>query len=91
MRPPFLKLFASILGFVLVGTPLVAYLWDTLTWLMAGHVNGRRLAIAAVAGLLFAALLRLLMRAVWQWEGAGAGAGAHETIAETSPSGRIRG
>jgi Na+-driven multidrug efflux pump len=89
MRLPFLKLFASILGFVLVGTPLVAYLWDALNRLMAGHVHGRRLAIAAVAGLLFAALLRLLMRAVWQWEGAGAG--AHETAAETSPSGRIHG
>jgi hypothetical protein len=88
MRLPFLKLFASILGFVLVGTPLVAYLWDALNRLMAGHVNARRIAIAAVAALLFAALLRLLMRAVWRWEGVGAA--AHETAAQTSPSGRTR-
>jgi hypothetical protein len=85
MRLPFLKLFASILGFVLVGTPLVAYLWDALNRLMAGHVNARRIAIAAVAALLFAALLRLLMRAVWRWE-----AGTPETAAQTSPSGGTR-
>ncbi len=90
MRLPFLKLFASILGFVLVGTPLVAYLWEVLNQLMAGHVNGRRVAVAAVAGLLFAALLRFLMRAVWHWEGAGARAGAHETAAETLLSGGTR-
>jgi hypothetical protein len=88
MRLPFLKLFASILGFVVVGTPLVAYLWDALNRLLTGHILGRRLAIAAVAGLLFATLLRLIVRAVWQWEGAGAG--AHETAAEISRSGRIR-
>jgi asparagine N-glycosylation enzyme membrane subunit Stt3 len=69
MRPSFLKLFGSILGFVLVGTPLVAYLWETLNQLMAGHFNGPRVAIGAVAALVLAALLRFLARSVWRWEG----------------------
>jgi hypothetical protein len=69
MRLPFLKLVASILTFVLVGTPLVVSVWDALNRLLAGHVEGGRLAIAAVAALLFAALLRFLARTVWQWEG----------------------
>lgn len=82
MRLPFLKLFPPILGFVLVGTPLVAYLWDGLSQLMAGHFQGRRLAVTAAAALLFVILLRLLARAVWQWEG------LHETAAETPRPGR---
>jgi hypothetical protein len=68
MRLSFLQLFGSILGFVLVGTPLVGYLWETLNRLMAGHFEGRRVAIALVGTVLLAALLRLLARSLLQWE-----------------------
>jgi UPF0716 family protein affecting phage T7 exclusion len=68
MRLPALQIATSLLGFVLIGTPLVAYLWDTLNRLMAGHVEGPRLALAVVAGLLLAGLLRLLVRVLWRWE-----------------------
>ena len=83
MRPSFLKLFGSILGFVLVGTPLVAYLWEILNQLMAGHFNGRRVAIAVVAAFVLAALLRFLARSVWRWEG------TREAVPEAPASGRI--
>jgi hypothetical protein len=87
MRLSFLKLFASIVGFVLVGTPLVAYLWDALNRLMTGTIDGRRLAIGAVAALSFAAYLRLLMLVLWRWEGTG----GHQTTPDSALSGRTRG
>lgn len=65
---PFVKLFGSILGFVLVGTPLLALVWDAVNQLMAGHVDGRRVAIGAAGIVLFALLLRVLARAVWRWD-----------------------
>jgi hypothetical protein len=68
MRLSFLQLFGSILAFVLAGTPLVAYLWEALNRLMAGHFEGRQVAIALVSTILLAALLRLLARSLWQWE-----------------------
>jgi hypothetical protein len=83
MRLSFPKLFGSILGFVLVGTPLVAYVWETLNQLMAGHFNGRRVAIGAVAALVLAALLRFLARSVWRWEE------TREAMPEAPSSGRI--
>jgi hypothetical protein len=64
----FMKLFGLILGFVLLGTPLAAVVWDTLNQLMAGHVDGRRIGIGAVGIVLLAILLRLLARAVRSWD-----------------------
>ncbi|HEY7636950.1 MAG TPA: hypothetical protein VH763_15480 [Gemmatimonadales bacterium] len=68
MRLSFLRLFGSILGFVLVGTPLVAYVWETLNRLLAGHFEGRQFAVAVLGALLLAALLRFLARTLWRWE-----------------------
>jgi hypothetical protein len=68
MRLPFLQIAGSLLGFVLIGTPLVACVWDALNRLMAGHVEPPRLALAVVAGLLLAALLRFLVRVFVRWE-----------------------
>ncbi|HEX2450708.1 MAG TPA: hypothetical protein VHJ69_06195 [Gemmatimonadales bacterium] len=81
MAPAFPTLFASILGFVLIGTALVALVWDMLNQLMTGHVDVRRVATGAVGIFLLAVLLRLLARAVWRWEGRG------ERAAERMPSG----
>jgi hypothetical protein len=83
MRLSFLKLFGAILGFVLIGTPLVAYVWNTLNQLMAGHFDGRQVAIGAVAAVALAALLRALAQSVWRWEA------AREAMPEAPASGRI--
>ena len=57
--------------FVLVGTPLVAYLWDTLNHLFAGIIEPVRLVGLLPAGFFFYLLLRAMARAVEGWHGAG--------------------
>jgi hypothetical protein len=44
-------------GMVLLGIPLVAYLWESLNQLLAGHVNGRRLLVSLPLAAALAALL----------------------------------
>lgn len=56
--------------FVIIGTPLVAYIWETLNLLVAGHVDLVRLAIALPATALLAGVLVLLSRSISRWEGA---------------------
>lgn len=63
------KLIAGIAAFVLVGFPLVAYLWETLNQLMAGVVRPGRLALSLPLLLIFAGVLVMLARAVRRWEG----------------------
>jgi hypothetical protein len=51
-------------GFVLLGTPLVAYIWESTHLALAGHLTARRFAVsvplaAALAGLLWAGARRL--------------------------------
>lgn len=57
-QPSALKLAFAILALFIVGTPIVAYLWQTLNTLMAGHIEARRLLIAVPV---FALLLLLLV------------------------------
>lgn len=57
----------AILLLVLVGGPLVAYLWETLNRLMAGFVEPVRLLIALPVLVLFALLLRFVARLVERW------------------------
>jgi hypothetical protein len=66
------RLVAGIGLFVLLGTPLVAYLWDTLNRLFAGIVEPVRLLIAIPAAILFYLLLRAMARAVQAWQSPGA-------------------
>lgn len=62
------KLLLLILLFALLGTPLVAYLWDTLNELVALHVNPVRLLIAIPVLLVFIGLLKLLAIQVRRWD-----------------------
>lgn len=62
------KLIAGIAAFVLVGFPLVAYLWETLNQLMAGDVRPGRLALSLPLLLILAGVLVLLSRTVLRWE-----------------------
>jgi hypothetical protein len=55
--------------FVLVGVPLVAYLWETLNRLFAGQFEPLRLGIALVAAVAFFLLLKFLARTLTGWEG----------------------
>ena len=45
--PVFLTLAATIL----IGVPLLAYVWETLNRVFAGHFDGRRIAITVPVGL----------------------------------------
>lgn len=47
---------------VVAGTPLLAYVWETLNQVLAGHVDGRRLLITAPLAALLAALLFVAAR-----------------------------
>jgi len=49
---------------VLIGTPIVAVLWETLNELLAGEVNTRHVALAVPAALIAVFLTRLLARTV---------------------------
>lgn len=62
------KLIIGILIFVLIGFPLVAYLWLTLNDLLAGDVFPQQLAIALPLLLAFIGWLIILSRVVRRWE-----------------------
>lgn len=62
------KLILGIGLFVLLGFPLVAYLWETLNQLMGGEVHAGRLLLSLPAVLLLAGLLLVLGRTVRRWE-----------------------
>jgi hypothetical protein len=65
-RIQMLRLIAAILVIVMMGTPLVAYLWETLNQLLAGQVDWTRLAISlpvlALSILLFRVMTRIAER-----------------------------
>ncbi|HEX6308046.1 MAG TPA: hypothetical protein VFZ69_07655 [Longimicrobiales bacterium] len=64
--------------FVLLGTPLVAYIWETLNRLFAGILEPVRLLIAIPALALFYLLLRFMARTVHAWETARASSGRED-------------
>lgn len=67
--PRLARLIGRIALFVLVGTPMVAYLWETLNVLLSGRVEPGRLGMSLVVLALFAALLTFLSRAIHALEG----------------------
>lgn len=67
-RGPEAGLMGVMLLFVLVGAPLVYYLWTTLNELLAGHIDTTRLAISIIVLLIFLGLLSILTRSIRRWE-----------------------
>lgn len=65
------KLVGMMGVYVVVGFPLVWYLWETLNEVLAGQFRGTRLAIAFGAALLLLGLLILLARSVQRWDRVG--------------------
>lgn len=63
------RLVGGMLLFVVLGTPLVAYVWESLNQLFAGHVDAGRLALTVPAALILAGLLTLFARTIRGWEG----------------------
>lgn len=61
-------LIAAMLAFVIVGAPMVWYLWTTVNELLAGHINGGRLGISIIVLLIFLGLLNILTRSIRRWE-----------------------
>ena len=61
-QPQTLKLAASVLLLFVVGTPIVAWLWETLNHLLSGHVEPLRLLIAVPVGGVLYLILKLVAR-----------------------------
>jgi len=68
-RIPTSRLVAGIGVFVILGTPLVGYLWYTLNDVLAGVFQPIRILIAVPVAILFYLLLRLMASRVNAWEG----------------------
>ena len=67
--PRLFRLIGLIALFVALGTPMLAYLWETLNVLMSGRVEPVRLGIAVVVLAVFVVLLRFLSRSIGVVEG----------------------
>lgn len=79
MQPTMSRLVLSIGFFILIGFPLVAYLWETMNELFAGHVRPLQLLIAVPVGILFYLLLRFMARSVLSWDRAHKASTGQET------------
>ena len=67
--PRLSRLIVLIAFFVLVGTPLVAYLWETTNVLMSGQIRPLQLGIAVVLLPIFLVVLRALANRIHAVEG----------------------
>lgn len=54
--------------FVVIGTPMVYFLWSVVNELLTGHVDGRRLALAIPILGVFIVLLGYVARTVRRWD-----------------------
>lgn len=63
------KLAIAIAAFVVLGIPLLAYVWETFNRLFSGHLDTRRALITLPAIVLLVALLILLARTFSRLEG----------------------
>ncbi len=61
-------LMGAMLGFVIVGAPMVYYLWTTVNELLAGHIEWGRIGISIIVLLIFLGLLGILSRSIRRWE-----------------------
>ena len=77
-QPSSSRLILSIGLFVLVGFPLVAYLWESMNELCAGHVRPLQLLIAIPVAILLYLLLRFMARSIQSWDRAHSASTGHE-------------
>lgn len=62
------KLSGTILLLVVVGTPLVAYVWATLNDLLSGHFHARQVLFTIPALVLLVLLLTVIARVVRRFD-----------------------
>jgi hypothetical protein len=67
--PRLARLVMLVAVFTLLGTPLVAYLWETTNVLLSGEVRPLQLGIGVVLLAVFIGLLRLLATRIHAVEG----------------------
>jgi hypothetical protein len=58
-----------MMAYLIVGAPIVAYLWETLNEILSGYVDARRLLISLPLLVALIILLVLLARHGQRWEG----------------------
>lgn len=63
------QLLLPMTAYVVIGTPLVAYIWETLNLLVAGRAETVRLILTLPAAALLAGVFVLLTRTIARWEG----------------------
>ena len=62
--PGFSRSMAMMAAFVIVGVPLVAYLWETLNQFLALNVDTIRLLVAIPVALLIGVVFKILIRTI---------------------------
>jgi hypothetical protein len=62
------RLLGPMAVYVLIGAPLLGYVWETLNVLFTGQVDAGRLGLALLAAIVLAVLFRLMKRSVSRWE-----------------------
>lgn len=62
------RLLGPMAIYVLIGVPLVAYVWETINVLFTGQVELGRIGLAVLAAIVLAVLFRFMRRSVSQWE-----------------------
>lgn len=62
------KLLGGMALLVVVGAPMVWYLWEVLTQLLAGVFDARSMLIAVPVLVVFLAFLRFVSRTVQNWD-----------------------
>ena len=63
------KLVVGMAAFVALGIPLVAYIWETINRLLAGHFEARRVLMTLPAIILLAIVFVMLTRMLNRWQG----------------------
>ncbi len=67
--PSLWRLIAIAAAFVIIGSFLVAYLWETANQLLAGHFDSRMVVLAIPVAAVLAGLLVLLARTLRRMNG----------------------
>ena len=58
------RLVRMYIGFVVLGIPMIAYLWGVVSDVLAGHLRVGRIVVAILVTLVFFGMLRTLARTV---------------------------
>jgi hypothetical protein len=75
-RMSWLGLMGSFLGLTIVGTPMLAYVWESLNRLLSGVFEPMRLALTALIAVALWLYLRWVAGLVERWQTTANGGGA---------------